>query len=155
MKGEFVELEILIPKNHSQFIREDERLQQFVTKDGATYWAPPNKEVKINNVRKWEQAFRIYAAIYCQANPNRSVEMWQYIHTINNAAVSFAWENVAYYDSTFRQLMSDRPARSWAKIYSQLWHTAMCDPLPKTNGLQIGNNNGGAKHMDWHDRCCW
>ena len=152
-KGEYVKLEVLIPKTRNQVIKEDDRLQQFVTKSGSTYWAPPDREVKIGNVRKWEQAFRVYAAIYCQANPNRSVEIWQYVHTINNAATSFAWENVYYYDSTFRQLMGENPSCSWAKIYSQLWHTAMCDPLPKLN--QGRNRPNAAKYANWHDHCCW
>ena len=154
-KGEHVELEVLIPKSRSQIIKEDDRLQQFVMKNGSTYWAPPEKEVKINNIRKWEQAFRIYAVIYCQANPNRSVEIWQYVHTINNATVSFAWENVAYYDSTFRQLMGENPSHSWAKIYLQLWHTAMCDPLPKVNQQLGGASNSNTKYTDWRDCCCW
>ena len=132
-QGEFVELETLIPRNRGQILKEDDRLQQYVTKGGFMYWTLPEKNNKITNVRKWEQAFRVFAAIYCQANPSRSVEIWQYVHTINSAAVSFAWENVYYYDITFRQMMSERPKHSWAKMYSQLWHVAMCDPLPKSS----------------------
>ena len=137
-------------------MKEEERLQQYVTKAGFTYWAPPERENKITNIRKWEQAFRVFAAIYCQANPARSVEIFQYVHTITSAAVSFAWENVYYYDVTFRQMMSDRPSCSWAKIYSQLWHTAMCDSLPKTNVNGGGSSKtGSGKFGDWRDRCCW
>ena len=155
-KGEFIELEILIPKNRGQLLREDQRLQQFVMKNGATYWAPPEKEFKISNLKKWEQAFRVYAAIYCQSNPHKAVEIWQYIHTINAAAGSFAWENVYYYDVTFRQMIADKPYRSWAKTYSQLWHAAMCDPLPKLgSGSGIVTNAGQGENVDWRDRCCW
>ena len=153
-KGEYIDLEILFPKSRSHVAKDDECLQQYVLKNGSTYWAPPEKESKITNIRKWEKAFHIYAAIYCQANPQRSVEIWQYVHTINGAAASFAWENVMYYDSTFRQLMANKPQRSWAKIYSQLWHTAMCDPLPKRSNFQ-GFGQQSAKHVDWRDRCCW
>ena len=159
-KGEYVELETLIPKAHGQLLKDDERLQQYVTKGGYTYWAPPERETKISNIRKWEQAFRVFAAIYCQANLTRSVEIWQYVHTINSAAVSFDWENVYYYDITFRQMMAERPTRSWAKTYSQLWHAAMCDPLPKGGppGRPPSNSSGrggGSKYNDWKDRCCW
>ena len=155
-KGEYVDLEVLIPKSRSQMAKEDDRLQQYVTKGGSTYWAPPERENRINNIRKWEQAFRVYAAVYCQANPNRSTEIWQYVHIINTAAVSFAWENVMYYDTTFRQLMAQKPLRSWGKIYSQLWHTAMCDPLPKIGSSNTGNSGQFAsRHTDWKDRCCW
>ena len=71
-RGEFVELELLIPKNRGQLAKEDDRLQQFVTKSGSTYWAPPDREVRISNIRKWEQSFHVYAAIYCQSNPGAS-----------------------------------------------------------------------------------
>ena len=153
-KGEYVELEALIPKSRGQTLKEDDRLQQFVMQAGTTYWAPPEKENKITSVCKWEQAFRVFAAIYCETQPCRSVEIWEYIHTINYATVSFPWENVYYYDMTFRQLMSNKPSRSWAKMHSQLWQAAMCDPLPKGSVSATGNAQRG-KHVDWKDCCCW
>ena len=158
--GEYIELETLIPKHRGQMMKEDQRLQQYVSKNGSTYWAPPERESRINGIKKWEQAFRVYAAIYCEKNPTRAVEIWQYIHTINSAAVSFAWENIYYYDITFRQMMAEKPYRSWEKTYSQLWHAAMCDPLPKNGGnsQHISQNNFGnvtSKTGDWRDRCCW
>ena len=73
----------------------------------------------------------MYAAIYSKANPTRSAEIWQYLHIINTAASSYAWENVAYYDFTFRQMMSHNPNGSLAKLYNQLWNLAMCNPLQK------------------------
>ena len=152
-KGEYIDLEMLFPKSRFHVAKEDDRLQQYVTKNGMTYWGHPEREAKITNIRKWEQAFCIYAAIYCQANPHRSGEIWQYMHTINNASISFAWENIMYYDVTFRQMMGEKPLRSWGKIYSQLWHVAMCDPLLKTGTHQPSQPN--AKQGDWRDRCCW
>ena len=114
-------------------------------------------------IRKWDQAFRVYAAIFCNANLGRAGEIWQYIHIINSAAASFQWDNVAYYDYTFRQMMGERPQRSWSKMYVQLWQLAMWDPLSKGN--QSYNNypvsagaKGGkdvAKHKSWKDNCCW
>ena len=106
-QGLFVDLERLLPKTRMQVMNEEQRMQ-FVNKDGASYWIPAERETKIGGIRKWDQAFHIYAAIYCKANPSRSAEIWQYIHIINTAASSYAWENVAYYDFTFRQLMSER-----------------------------------------------
>ena len=105
-------------------INEENRLE-WVTKDGMTFLAPQEKESKITGIRKWDQAFRTYAAIYCNANPGRAGELWQYIYTINSAASSYQWDNVAYYDYTFRQMMSERPHSNWGKTYAQLWQLAL------------------------------
>ena len=100
-----------------------------VFKDGRSYFVPSGTDNRITGVRKWEQAFRIYAAIYSQANPHRAAEIWQYVHIINTAASAYIWENMSYYDMTFRQLMAQNPLRSWAKIYSQMWSLAMRTPV--------------------------
>ena len=102
--------------------------------NGTSYILPSinQKENKITNIRRWEQGLRVYAAIYSEINPHRAEEIWQYVHIINSAAQSFVWENVAYYDYTFRQLMERKPVRSWAKIYTQIWNLAMRDPINLT-----------------------
>ena len=64
-----------------------------------------SQEKCITHIRKWEQAFRVYASIYCHANPLRTTEIWQYIDVINSAATAYTWDNVSRYDYTFRQLM--------------------------------------------------
>ena len=161
--GEFVELEKLLPRTHVQVVSDDQKMH-FVNWDGASFWVPAERESRITGIRKWDQAFRIYAAIYSKHNHNRSAEIWQYIHVINTAAVSYIWENVNYYDLTFRRLMHERPNRSWAKTYVQLWNLAMCDPISKANsagGNRIhqsshSNSDGHSNQtFDWHDRCCW
>ena len=152
--GEYIELEKLIPKNRSQVLNEDRRLQ-LMHKNGETYLATPEAETKINSVRRWEQAFRVYSAIYSKANPERSHEIWQYIHVINTAAASYVWENVQYYDVTFRQLMHSKPKRSWAKIYSQLWNLAMCEPIIRTGGASHSSNQHRSSDKFDRNRCCW
>ena len=129
----FVELEWLLPKSRSQVTSNEQRMQ-FINKNGASYWIPAERETHITGVRRWDQAFRIYAAIYCKANPSRATEIWQYIHVINTAATTYSWENVSYYDITFRHMMAQKPTRSWDKIYNQLWNLAMCDPISRTMG---------------------
>ena len=81
----------------------------------------------INGIRRWEQAFRIYAAIYSQANPQRSAEIWQYVFTINTAAATYSWSNVAEYDFAFCQMMARNPKCSWSKIYNQMWNICLTD----------------------------
>ena len=85
--GEFVDLEKLLPRDkRSTYKPEDDRLE-WVFRDGGTYLAPAgNRENKINGIRKWDQAFRVYAIIYCGAHPERSKEIWQYVEIIHTAA---------------------------------------------------------------------
>ena len=121
---------------------------------------PVEKEHKITNVRKWEQAFRIYAAIYSQANPHRSSEIWQYVFVINSAASTYIWENVASYDYTFRQLMACNPLRNWSNIYHQMWNLTMRDTIPKNNYPGGGNVNDQSKKSNCRSsgQCpsyCW
>ena len=165
-KGEFVELERLIPKTRPGQTQFSEGRMEWISRDGMTFLAPvQEKDTKINGIRRWEQAFRVYAAIYTRANPNRASEIWEYVYTINTAAASYHWHNVAYYDYTFRQLMSEKLWRSWSKTYTQGWNLAFKDPINKSAGYSgsAGNNQGGSsKHLnntgkrrDWRDDCCW
>ena len=158
--GQFVKLDRLLPKTRSQ-IMNDEQQMQFVNCNGVTFWIPADNNNKVTGIKKWDQAFCIYAAIYCRANPSRSAEIWQYIHIIHMALTSYAWENVAYYDYTFRQMMNEQPGRSWVKTYNQLWNLAMCKPINKythhNNSFAGQSNLGSNKHessgTSWHDRC--
>ena len=158
-KGEFVDLDKLLPKTRTQVIKDDRRLQ-FFYKDGESFFAPPDSSNKINSVRRWEQAFRVYAAIYSSANPTRSSEIWQYVFVINKAASSFTWENVYFYDITFRHLMEKNPSRSWAKTYTQMWNLAMCDRINRNQGgFQNSWNQGKRGSFDSSTpnkpRYCW
>ena len=86
-RGKFIELEKLMPKTRSftQCFSEENKMK-LVNREGSSYWVPE----KIGSLKKWDQAFRIYAAIYSRANPIRAYEIWQYIHVITTAANSFA-----------------------------------------------------------------
>ena len=87
----------------------------------------------------------MYAAIYTEANPERSGEVWQYMHVINVAASSYHWDNVASYDLTFHQLMAFKPHHSWAKLYNQGWNLAMKEPLGRCNATQSSYNNQSSR----------
>ena len=113
-KGGYVDLHKLLPRNRFQSLSEEQKMQ-FVNKNGVSYWvAVDSDQQRISGIRRWEQAFRIYAAIYCKSQPHRSAEIWQYLYVINTAAASYNWENVAYYDFTFRHLMAEHLQRSWS-----------------------------------------
>ena len=53
----------------------NERKMQIIEKDGQTFLSTAEKENHINSVRKWEQAFCIYATIYSTANPSCAGEI--------------------------------------------------------------------------------
>ena len=164
-KGEYVELSKLLQKpEHLKM--DDESKINLLTKDGEEYLVRnrSNQHLdKITNVRKWEQAFRTYTAIYCEANPSRSLEILQYVDVINQAASKFPWESVARYDFVFRQLMSKKPYRSWAKTL----HTRLDADTVSRRGDSIGlvkviwyrnsptHGPSGTKQVDWRDNCCW
>ena len=150
--GEYVDLEKLLPKNNPiKFHKEKEEGQkmQLVNRDGYSCWVPAPKENKIDCFKKWEQAFRVYASIYCQANPLRSPEILSYIHVINMGAVSFAWDNVAHYDFSFRHYMERYPQRSWAQTNLQFWSLSMVDPL------RSGGTSGQKTQKNWKEVACW
>ena len=117
-KGEYIELERLLPKDRNAG-RNDEinkQLYQLITQGTSSYLeAPFPKTGKINNIRKWDEAFRVYAAIYTNANPERASEIWQYVYVyvIHTAASANAWENVYFYDINFRELMASKAMGRW------------------------------------------
>ena len=144
--GEFVDLERLLPKDRLTGSRpSNEQKLEWVRTEEGTYLVPSSndKSNRISSFRKWEAAFRVYATIYCGANPLRSKEIWQYVSVIGTAASSFIWDNVANYDYTFRQLMAFNPKRSWAITYHHMWSLSMKDPLPKNHLPRNVNYFGG------------
>ena len=163
-RGEFIELEKLLPRDKTRSgghlpSNQDESRVELVSSGGHMYFKPV-RECQINGLHKWEQAFRVYAAIYTEANPERSGEVWQYMHVINVTAASCQWENVASYDLTFHQLMAFKPHRIWAKLYNQGWNLAMKELLGRTNMSQLTSGNqhsawSSRSRGDWRDDCCW
>ena len=141
-KGEFVELEKMLPKDKVGGLKDENRLE-WVQREGGTFLVPAQKDNKISGFRRWEQAFRAYATIYCGANPHQAKEIWQYITVINTAASSYIWDNVYNYDITFRHLMAFNPNCSWAVTYNQMWNLSMKDPLPKNNYKSAYNHYSG------------
>ena len=146
---------------------QDNRLG-LVYEDGEAFLAPAKKVNKINSFRKWDTAFRVYSTIFTEANPHRASELLQYVQVIHLAASNNPWENVAFYDFIFRQLMASKPWRSWAKTYTQGWNLAFTNTgkafsngNTNSNGPSSSYNNkggrggGGKGNGNWKDDCCW
>ena len=143
-KGEFVDLEKLLPKDKLGSRSSSELKMEWIRSEEGTFLVPStDRSNKINNFRHWEQAFRAYATIYCGANPHRSKEIWQYVSIIHSASTAYVWDNVANYDFTFRHLMAFNPERSWAITYQQMWSLSMREPLPKNHMPRNVNYYGG------------
>ena len=54
-----------------------------MTRGGSIYFAPVHdRDTKINSIRRWKQAFRIYAAIYTRTTHEIAAEIWQYVRII-------------------------------------------------------------------------
>ena len=127
--GEFVDLDKLLQKDNSFHGRpsaySNETKLEWVQSEGSTYLVPAKNANRINCFRRWEQAFRMYATIYCTKNPDRSREIWQYVSVISTASMSFNCDNVYNYDIVFRQLMEFNPSRSWAVTYNQMWNLSI------------------------------
>ena len=168
-RGEYVDLELLLPKGAGKKFgtySEEKRIELVFTNE-SSYIAPAqDRENRISSIRKWEQAFRIYAAIYTDENPGRASEIWQYIYVINTAASSYSWDSVAYYDQTFRLMMSEKPWRSWAKTYTQGWNLALKgsgyglnQPFSSGNNQNFSQNKqtvgNQSNNNSWKDDCCW
>ena len=136
--GKYIDLDKLLPKDNlfGKIVSSNETKLEWVQSEGSTYLVPAKSVSRINCFRCWEQAFHMYATIYCTKNPNRACEIWQYILVINTALMSYNWDNVYNYDMVFRQLMEFNPERSWAVTYNQMWNLSMTNPIFGGNNQQ-------------------
>ena len=160
-QGEFVDLEKLLPKEKGgRRVYSEEVRYQLMSKDGEPYFGPVQNENKVNGIRRWDQAFRIYAAVHTEAHPHRASELWQYVFTIHTVAHNHPWDSVYYYDVIFRQLMASKPWRSWGKAYNQGWNLALGgNTEASSSGYRKADveqvNPGKSRSHDWRDDCCW
>ena len=141
--GEYVDLDKLLPKDNNPLSKVtgcSETKLEWVQSEGSTYLVPAKTSSRINCFHRWEQAFRVYAMLYCTKNPSRAREIWQYVSVINTAVMSYNWDNVYSYDMVFRQLMEFNPSRSWAGTYNQMWNLSMTNPI--TNNQQRRSFSG-------------
>ena len=84
-------------------MNDDSRIR-VCQEEGETFLAPLKRAPNINSIKKWDSAFRIYTTIFTGASPERGTELLHYANIIHTAAANYPWENVAFYDFTFRHL---------------------------------------------------
>ena len=106
---------------------EEEETMQMIIKDGQTFWKPAKNwgdPQTVNNVHRWEQAFRVYSDVYLRAHPARASELIQYNHIIHTIVATYIWDNVYTYDKDFRL-----PMRNWGIILQQAWNFCLKEKL--------------------------
>ena len=92
--------------------------------------------------------FRIYAAIYSKANPNRAIEILQHIENIKDAAVKNTWSSVYEYNKIFRNVMETFPGRNWA-IITDVWIKVMEAKTPFNTPSQSSSmSNSGFGNLN-------
>ena len=76
-KGQYVDLDKLLPwEKAADGNLNNETKLEWVQSKGSMYLVPAKKTSRINCFRRWEQAFRMCATIYCMVNPLRAREIW-------------------------------------------------------------------------------
>lgn len=137
-KGEFVELGKVAPDGSLDI--DDEGRLNMVTKGGRVCVESADKAPSnITNYQQWQSAFRVFSAIYQRAFPDKSLELLEYEHNIQNAARHFIWRNVATYDRMFRKRVARRYLKgkriSWAEKYARAWDFELQEKLTKPYNL--------------------
>lgn len=154
LEGDFtVEFKRLVPQSRSH-CKTDQRLQM-VNKDGMSCFVPADRDnfKDITSYKQWEVAFKVFMGILVSKWGDRAQELLQYSHTIQNASLTYPWENVYNYDIAIREIMTDNPGRLWSRICHHTWHLELGEPTNKV-GFQpssSGNNpvSRGQRKICW------
>ena len=73
---------------------------------------------------EWNEAFRIYMAIYIQKFPEDAPHMLKYMSTTKNIYEMKCNESFRYYDETFRLLRKEN-SQPWQQEIDELYRKAM------------------------------
>ena len=132
IRGEYVDFSKLIAKDKVS-LEEDHRMEM-VNKGGIPFWMPVSdrEKTEINNIFRWDQAFRVYSHIYSKYHPHRGAELVKYSHVIHDLARTYGWNNVYHYDKDFRLHMGNHPECSWEKILQKAWSFRLKEKLHRS-----------------------
>ena len=106
---EYVDFSRLIPKD--KVLEEDFGGMELIHKAGRTIFTPyvDRDATTISSFNRWEQAFRVFSAIYTKQYPHRASELIQYNHLIFSTSQTYVWSNIYAYDRDFRIHLSLNP----------------------------------------------
>lgn len=156
MEGDFtVDFKRLIPQSRSR-CKTDERLN-VVNKDGVTHFVPADHEnfKEINSYKQWEIAFKVFMGVFISKWPQRSQELLEYSHVIQNASLTYPWENVFNYDIAIREIMTDHPTRLWGQICQRTWAIELGEPTSKVTYNQTPSGNASGAGSKGQKKPCW
>ena len=122
---EYVDFCRLIAKD--RVMVEDDNKIQWVIRQGIPCCVPQVETTGINSYSKWDQAFKVFTAIYTEAHPHKTGELIQYNHIIHTASQVYTWDNVYMYDKDFRIHISQYPLRSWAVVLQLAWNLRLTE----------------------------
>ncbi|KAK3092498.1 hypothetical protein FSP39_003641 [Pinctada imbricata] len=114
--NEFVHLHKLIPNKANE-----EPQQQLTLVNGELVIKPKHKEVRINSLDSWTNAFLIYMSIYLSKFPEHAQSLLKYLHTVRTAAqrsTNLSWLD---YDVQFRLKRSRNHTIQWDSVDAELW----------------------------------
>lgn len=151
MRGEFVDLERLLPKKPLHSGRDRTRRLTLVsaTGDRPRFIEEADDNV-INSYKKWEAAFEVYASLYVRANPGRADELYDYKHLIRDGANDYIWDNVYDYDIEFREHMDEHPDRMWSEMLVKEWARRVKIHLNQRPGGNSRIGQSGVR-QEWRD----
>ena len=139
--GQYVDFSKLLPRDQIKSERDSQRMEM-INVDGVPVWQPvADRDLPvINSFSKWDQAFRVFSAIFTEVYPTRAKELVQYSHNIHLASISYIWDNVYAYDIDFRIHMSKYPERNWGIILSVSWQTRLKEKITSLKTV-VGSAN--------------
>ncbi len=82
---------------------------------------PRSRPTKISNIEQWTEAFHVYVAVYCQANPLQTAALMKYAAIIQSIAKRSGMTAALFYDDNFRTWQQHQPVVQWGVINSELY----------------------------------
>ena len=134
LNNEYVDFTKLLPRDRVS--QEEDGRVQMIFKNGIPFYIPVNDYQQISSFSRWEQAFRVFSAIYTKEHPHRANELLQYGHIIQTASLTNQWDNVYLYNKDFRIHISEFPNRSWGTILQLAWNLCLKDKSPRVSPVE-------------------
>jgi hypothetical protein len=131
VNSEFVEFASLLDKIDNGYDQGcSEGMSLSVSQGGQVVWVENTKNKRtVTSIHAWTDAFLVFSAVYLEAHPGRTQELFKYAKLIRTAAAkSEGWRT---YDTQFRMRQQRQPHRSWGIIDGELWTIYVMTPVQR------------------------
>ncbi len=147
IRGEFVELDRLLPPTLEEIQRKSKKLGTMAyDKDDGRFLV--DKEWDSNQIKgfnQWSQAFDIFSSIYCISHPDERFDLLAYVRIIRKASQSMTGKVGSHhwlmYDRLFRGKKAKYPGLSWATIDWEIFALNVLLPLAAGPGKKESSEN--------------